>query len=145
MDTKEILLYAKKRVLQTPAYRGEPGFPEEVADVKTLSDLLMWLGNAPFASIQNGDAAATIELLTILASLDPGALPRLLEHFRHLSDRVMAPGRKSIQEVEIAVALGNVAKARHLTGRVLSWEVKRWRPQLRWEVAAWIVQFCETL
>jgi hypothetical protein len=80
MDTKDIFFYAKKRVIQTPAYQGEPDFPEMVEKIATLSDLIQCLGNTPFASAPRGDSAATLELLLILASLDPGALPRLLEH-----------------------------------------------------------------
>ena len=39
MDTEELFIYTRARMLQTRAYRGIAGFPEEVEKISTLSEL----------------------------------------------------------------------------------------------------------
>jgi hypothetical protein len=48
MDTEELFTFARTRVLHTRAYRGIPGFLEEVEKLSALSGLIFWLGNTPF-------------------------------------------------------------------------------------------------
>ncbi len=75
MDTEELFIYTRARMLQTRAYRGIAGFPEEVEKISTLSELIFWLGNTPFPPDHPGEAVATSELLTILTAFNPDTLP----------------------------------------------------------------------
>ncbi len=135
MNTEDLFLYARMRLLQTPAYRGIPGVVEQMS---TLSDLILWLGSMPFPPDHPGEAAAIGELLVILTSFDLDALPQMLVYLRQSASNVVAPGQRSIRAVEEAVAQGDSMQARELAGQILSWQVKRWRPNLRGDMAGWI-------
>jgi hypothetical protein len=138
MDIEKLFSSAHALVLQTPAYQGAPGFPEEVEKISPESVLIFWLGNTPFPSDHHGEAAAISELLVILTSFDLTSLPQMLVYLLQTSSNVIAPSRQSIRAVEEAVAQENSMQARELAGQTLAWEVKRWRPHLRAEMAGWI-------
>jgi hypothetical protein len=140
MDTEELFTYARARMLQTPAYRGAPGFPDEVEKISTLSGLIFWLGSTPFPPDHDGEAAAIGELLVILTSFDLDALPRLLAYLLQTAANVGVPSQQRIRALEEAVAQGDSMQARELAGQTLAWEVKRWRPNLRGDMAGWIMR-----
>ena|ERR1019366_4575990 len=131
---------ARTRMLQTPAYQGTAGFPEEVEKTRTIRDLVWWLGHTPFPPNSTEEAVAISELLTILSSFNLNDLPTLLKYLRQTAMNVGVPSQRSIQAVEDALGQGNSARARYLAGRCLSLEVKRWRPTFRVEIADWIAR-----
>ncbi len=140
MDTEELFTSARARILQTRAYRGIAGFPEEVEKISTLSGLLLWLGGTPFPPDHPGEATAIGELLVILTSFDLTLLPQMLAYLLQTASNVGAPSQRCIRAVEETVAQGDSMQARELAGQILSWQVKRWRPNLRGDIAGWIAR-----
>jgi hypothetical protein len=140
MDAEELFIYARARMLQTPAYRGIPGFPDEVEKISTLSGLIFWLGSTPFPPDHPGEAAAIGELLVILTSFDLTLLPQMLTYLLQTASNVEVPSQQRIRAVEEAVAQGDSMEARELAGQTLAWQVKRWRPNLRGDMAGWIMR-----
>lgn len=140
MNQNELFIHARMRVLQTLVYRHTAGFPEEIEKMSTIRDLLWWLGNKPFPPQSTEEAMATLELLTILSSFHLNDLPVLLEYLSHTARNVSVPSQLSIQAVKDALIQGDSCEARYLAGQSLSLEVKRWRPELRAEIAYWIAR-----
>ncbi len=139
-DGRGTLLVCAHSRITNSSVPGAPGFPEQVEKIGTLSDLIWWLGNTPFPPDHPGGAGATSELLTILTAFNPDPLPVLLEYLQRTSSDVAVPSWSRIQAVKDGLIQGSSAQSRELAGQTLSWQVKRWRPNLRGDIAGWIAR-----
>ncbi|GCE32162.1 hypothetical protein KDA_76460 [Dictyobacter alpinus] len=78
MDTKQLFTYLKDLILQTPAYRGVPSFPDEVERARTLEQIVWWLGATNFSASPHSVAVSELSLLCAQLDSSYNGFMRLL-------------------------------------------------------------------
>ncbi len=137
MNIENLFSSVKEGILQTPAYRGVPSFPGDVERMRTLEELIWWLGATDFSSSRlGGDYAALSALSHLHAQVDfsHSGLIRLITSITNLDTPGYFLGREQKHNeflVSQRISLLEAAEA-------IAAAVRR-RPHLRKAVAQYII------
>jgi hypothetical protein len=133
MDKEHLFTTMRARILKTPAYQGIPSFPDAIHHIKSLEDLVWWLGTTNFsASRTGGDYVATSELGILLYNLDSStaALLRLIAWVNNQETPGLFKADSLGEQKEYLSHYSLTDAIQHLVMR---------RPQRRKRVAQWII------
>jgi hypothetical protein len=137
METERLFSSLKRQILQTPAYQGVPSFPNEVERMRTIGDLVWWLGSTDFsASPLGGDYVALSALSHLHAQLDSShaGLMKLINFIANLD----TPGYFLGHEQKHNEFPINQHISLYETADAIAAAVRR-RPHLRKAVAQYII------
>jgi len=136
-DTERLFASLKRQILQTPAYQGAASFPSEVERMRTLTELVWWLGTTNFsASTLGGDYVALSHLSHLHSNLDPShtGLMRLISFITNLDTPGFFLGHESkYNEFPVSPTISS-----HEAAEAVAAAVRR-RPHLRKAVAQYLI------
>ncbi len=136
-DTAQLFTSLKRQVLQTPAYQRVSSFPDEVERLRTLEELIWWLGTTNFsASPLGGDYVALSALSHLHAQLDfsHAGMIRLITYITNLDTPGFFLGREQKHnEFPVSQSISGYEAAEAVAAAV------RRRPHLRKAVAQYVV------
>jgi hypothetical protein len=137
MDTGRLFPSIKEQILQAPAYQGTPSFPDAVERLRTLEELVWWLGTTDFsASPLGGDYVALSALSHLHSQLDSShaGLMRLITFITNLDTPGFFLGReRKHNEFPMSQSISSYKAAEAVAAAV------RRRPHLRKAVAQYII------